>query len=144
LIQIADAINFLHSKNPRVIHRDIKPKNIFITPNGRIKVGDFGVSTFVKNSPIGSDEILSQQTYVGTFCYRAPEVLSLNVYNESIDIWALGCVTFECIKFELAFPLERQRNLIDLYSQKNSSDSKYIPDLGLDSKYNKLNQLYIE
>jgi NIMA (never in mitosis gene a)-related kinase 3 len=134
----------LHSKNPRVIHRDVKPKNIFITPNGCIKVGDFGVSTFVKNIPIGSDEILSEQTYVGTYCYRAPEVLSLNVYNESIDIWALGCVMFECIKFELAFPLERQRNLIDLYSRKNSSDSKYIPDLGLDPEYDQLNQLYIE
>ncbi len=146
LIQIADAINFLHSKkNPRVIHRDIKPQNIFITPHGRIKVGDFGVATFVKNIPIDSDEILSKQTYVGTSLYLAPEMLCFDVYNKSIDIWAFGCVIFECIKFEAAFPLKRQREILrELYSRKDSSDSNYIPDLGLDSKYDKLNQLYIE
>ena len=103
--------NFLHTKNPRVIHRDLKPKNIFLKSDEVIKVGDFGVSTFVKNAPRESNELLSEQTYVGTYCYRAPEVLSLSDYNESIDMWAFGCIIFECIKFELAFPLAKQRDL---------------------------------
>ncbi len=141
--QIADAINFLHTKNPRVIHRDLKPKNIFIKSDGLIKVGDFGVSTFVKNVPIESNE--SEQTYVGTDCYRAPEILSFREYNESIDNWAFGCIIYECIKFELAFPLARQRDLIDLYIGRNSNSSlNHIPDLELDSKYEKLSQLYKE
>ena len=82
LIQIADAINFLHTKNPRVIHRDIKPKNIFIKPNGTIKIGDFGVSTFVRNIPNDSDEMLSEQTYVGTYFYR----LKVMKYHKNIGI----------------------------------------------------------
>lgn len=142
--QIADAINFLHTKNPRVIHRDLKPKNIFLKSDEVIKVGDFGVSTFLKNAPIESNELLSEQTYVGTSCYRAPEVLSLSDYNESIDIWAFACIIFECIKFELAFPLAKQRDLIDFFKSIKSSSLSHIPDLELDSKYEKLSQLYKE
>ena len=133
LIQIADAINFLHTKEPKpIIHRDIKPKNIFITFQGLLKLGDFGVSKYSQNL------VESEQTFVGTDGYKAPEIILWKNYNKSIDIWAFACVIYMCIEKEKAFPPEKLKQLISLYSRKDQSD--YIPKLSLSDK--KLNQLY--
>ena len=59
LIQMLDALASIHDKN--IIHRDVKPHNIFVTRSGRVKVGDFGVSRVVEG---GVDELV--QTMIGT------------------------------------------------------------------------------
>jgi NIMA (never in mitosis gene a)-related kinase len=60
---------YIHDK--KILHRDIKTQNIFLTSNGTIKLGDFGISKVLENS------ITSAKTVVGTPYYMSPEVLSI-------------------------------------------------------------------
>ena len=85
--QLANALRILHQKG--IMHRDIKPQNIFIkTENGekKVKLGDFGCSTFIKDNT--SDPI-------GTFIYSSPEIIGEIEYNEKTDLWSLGITLFE-------------------------------------------------
>jgi len=85
--QIGNALRLLHQKG--IMHRDIKPQNIFFkTENGekKIKLGDFGCSIFIKDN-------LSDPA--GTFLYSSPEIISEIEYNEKSDLWSLGITLFE-------------------------------------------------
>jgi len=72
-------------KQNGIIHRDIKPQNIFVSKYGVFKLGDFGVA---KVSSMGSAD------KVGTYSYMAPEVFKRKAYNESVDIYSLGMVLY--------------------------------------------------
>ena len=72
-------------KKNGIIHRDIKPQNIFVSKYGDFKLGDFGVA---KATTMGSLD------KVGTYSYMAPEVYKGKVYNESVDIYSLGMVLY--------------------------------------------------
>lgn len=72
-------------KKNGIIHRDIKPQNIFVSKYGDFKLGDFGVA---KAATMGSLD------KVGTYSYMAPEVYKGKVYNESVDIYSLGMVLY--------------------------------------------------
>ena len=85
--QLANALRILHQKG--IMHRDIKPQNIFFkTENGEkiIKLGDFSCSILIKDNT--SDPI-------GTFLYSSPEIISEIEYNEKTDLWSLGITLFE-------------------------------------------------
>ena len=85
--QLANALRILHQKG--IMHRDIKPQNIFFkTENGEkiIKLGDFSCSILIKDNT--SDPI-------GTFLYSSPEIISEIEYNEKSDLWSLGITLFE-------------------------------------------------
>lgn len=69
-----------------VIHRDIKPQNMFYSPNGDYKLGDFGIAKTVGNATRG--------TVIGTFKYMAPEVYSNKPYGAGADIYSLGLVLY--------------------------------------------------
>eukprot|EP01059_Diplonema_ambulator_P013341 TRINITY_DN23883_c0_g1_i1.p1 TRINITY_DN23883_c0_g1~~TRINITY_DN23883_c0_g1_i1.p1 ORF type:complete len:591 (+),score=154.08 TRINITY_DN23883_c0_g1_i1:111-1775(+) len=99
-IQACDAIHFLHSG--RVLHRDLKPDNIFLTGRSdkpTVKVGDFGLVRQL--SPQSA-----ARTVCGTYPYMAPEILSDEPYGTENDVWALGCILYELAKCDgsLAFP----------------------------------------
>jgi len=70
-----------------IIHRDIKPDNIFVSSNGDYKLGDFGVARELEQTAAG----LSRK---GTFCYMAPEVFHGRAYNAAVDIYSLGIVLY--------------------------------------------------
>ena len=70
-----------------IIHRDIKPDNIFISSNGDYKLGDFGVARELEQTAAG----LSRK---GTFSYMAPEVFNGMAYNATVDIYSLGVVLY--------------------------------------------------
>lgn len=73
-----------------IIHRDIKPDNIFLLDSGKsIKLGDFGLAKMLTSQNDFA------KTYVGTPYYMSPEVLMDNPYSPVCDIWSLGCVLFE-------------------------------------------------
>lgn len=69
-----------------IIHRDIKPQNIFISENGAFKLGDFGIARTADHT--------TKATKTGTYGYMAPEVYKDETYNASVDIYSLGLVLY--------------------------------------------------
>lgn len=84
----------------RIVHRDLKPENILLK-GGQVKICDLGSSKFIDETP-GS---YKNTPYVVSRYYRAPELIfATNIYNEAIDIWAVGCILFELITKTPLFP----------------------------------------
>ena len=96
LTQIGEALKHLH--NHGIIHRDLKPDNILCVSaeNNQImfKISDFGIAKLVDHL---TEVNHYTNTYAGTYCYMAPEVLKRQSYTFSADIWSLGAVlSFVC------------------------------------------------
>lgn len=87
-----------------VLHRDVKPQNVFLDHNNRVKLGDFGLSKEVTGHNLA-------ETYVGTPFYMSPEIIAGRTYNAKSDIWALGCVIYEMCAFEPPFVATAQSEL---------------------------------
>lgn len=83
-IDICSALELCRRNN--IIHRDIKPQNIFVSKYGGFKLGDFGVAKVSK--------INDRADMVGTYSYMAPEVYKGNAYDDRVDIYSLGMVLY--------------------------------------------------
>lgn len=86
LLDIACALQHVHSKG--VIHRDIKPTNVFVDISGTAKLGGFGLATILGN------EQLEPET--GSYRYMAPEVIKHEPYDFSADVFSYGMLTIKC------------------------------------------------
>ncbi|XP_032929889.1 serine/threonine-protein kinase Nek11 isoform X4 [Catharus ustulatus] len=93
-IQLLLGVNYMHDR--RILHRDLKAKNIFLKDN-LLKIGDFGVSCLL----MGSCDLAT--TFTGTPYYMSPEVLKHQGYNTKSDIWSLGCILYEMCCMNHAF-----------------------------------------
>jgi cell division cycle 2-like protein len=94
---IAEGLKYLHEND--IMHRDIKPGNIFIDENCNVKIGDFGSSRIINSS------IKSVTPMVGTKWYKAPEIiLGRKDYDKYVDIWSFGCLFAELYLLEPLFP----------------------------------------
>nr|CCC93357.1 putative serine/threonine-protein kinase [Trypanosoma congolense IL3000] len=93
--QCLDGLDHLHSHG--IIHRDVKPSNVYLTESGVVKIGDFGVSKLV-----GPDDPLAT-TFIGTPFYICPELCLGEPYSFGADIWALGVLTYELYCMKLPF-----------------------------------------
>lgn len=87
--QIVDGLAYMHSK--RIVHRDIKLANIFLTKNDVIKIGDFGCSVHVLPN------MKLKYAKIGTLGYLAPEARLEDEHSFEIDIWSLGLVFYELL-----------------------------------------------
>ena len=123
ILQLTKGLKYLHSRN--YIHRDLKPENILLVLNKydlsdiskndiydsdiKVKIADFGTA-----KKIPTKNALTITEYVCTRWYRSPEcVLRTDYYNETSDIWALGCIMAELYKLGPIFPGENEFDQIN-------------------------------
>ena len=90
----------------KVIHRDIKTQNVFLTSSNTIKVGDFGISKVLESSTQVA------MTVVGTPYYMAPEACLSNPYTSKSDIWALGVIIYELCTLKQPFQADNLLGLV--------------------------------
>lgn len=108
-LQIAEALEVSHEKG--VIHRDLKPANIKVTPDGRVKVLDFGLAkavsagegTDLSRVATRSETMTQAGTIQGTLPYMSPQQVRGEAVDAQADIWAFGCVLFEMLTGQQAF-----------------------------------------
>lgn len=106
--QLLEVVSYLHEVG--IMHRDIKPENILLDDNSDIpliKLADFGLSKLATPKDI-------QKLACGTLGYVAPEVLTQKGYNNKVDIWSVGIVTFLMLAGRLPFDHKEKQKLIDL------------------------------
>ena len=114
--QMAEALEYAHER--RVIHRDLKPANVKITPEGAVKVLDFGLAKALAGEPDGSSPSIANSPTIsptltmrdtlagvilGTAAYMAPEQAKGKPVDRRADIWAFGVVLFEMLTGAPAF-----------------------------------------
>ena len=78
------ALKSIHKRN--VVHRDVKPSNILVTQEGKLKLGDMGTACMA---------VRTRGSVQGTFQYLAPEIFQAQVYDAKVDVWALGMTLLE-------------------------------------------------
>ncbi|NWY59858.1 NEK3 kinase, partial [Chionis minor] len=103
-VQMCLGVKHIHDK--RVLHRDIKSKNVFLTQSGKVKLGDFGSARLLAHPASYAC------TYVGTPYYVPPEIWESMPYNNKSDIWSLGCILYELCTLRHPFQAKSWKHLI--------------------------------
>ncbi len=121
-IDICEALTIL--KREHIIHRDIKPDNIFVNDGGDYKLGDFGVARTM-------DKTVSSMSVKGTFNYMAPEVAKGQDGSYSVDIYSLGLVMYRLLNYNrapfLPLPPESVTYSQNEIAQKKRFDGEALP-----------------
>ncbi|XP_018088284.1 serine/threonine-protein kinase WNK3 isoform X2 [Xenopus laevis] len=108
--QILKGLQFLHTRTPPIIHRDLKCDNIFITgPTGSVKIGDLGLATLMRTS--------FAKSVIGTPEFMAPEMYEEH-YDESVDVYAFGMCMLEMASSE--YPYSECQNAAQIYRKVTS------------------------
>ena len=94
-VQTALAVKHMHDR--KVLHRDIKAANIFLSKEGRVKLGDFGISKTLTETKAAAN------TIIGTPYYLSPEMVNSRPYDYKSDVWALGVLLYEMCTFRPPF-----------------------------------------
>uniref|UniRef100_A0A0D9RYL0 non-specific serine/threonine protein kinase n=1 Tax=Chlorocebus sabaeus TaxID=60711 RepID=A0A0D9RYL0_CHLSB len=104
-VQISLGLKHIHDR--KILHRDIKAQNIFLSKNGMVaKLGDFGIARVLNNS------MELARTCIGTPYYLSPEICQNKPYNNKTDIWSLGCVLYELCTLKHPFEGNNVQQLV--------------------------------
>ena len=133
-LKITIGLATLHKS--KILHRDLKTLNIFMTHNLDIKIGDFGVAKILTKSGFA-------KTIIGTPYYLSPELCEEKPYNDKSDVWALGCILYELTTYKHPFNAKCQASLIlkilqsepDPIHKYYSQDLQKLINLILDKNY---------
>jgi NIMA (never in mitosis gene a)-related kinase len=117
LAQLCRALDHIHSN--RVIHRDLKTQNIFVSASQELKIGDFGISRVLHHS----DELA--RTSIGTPYYLAPEICHGRPYDNKADLWSLGCILYELCCLRRPYEAD---SLITLLHRISTCEYEQIPE----------------
>ncbi len=121
MYQLTSAVAHAHEHS--VIHRDIKPQNVYLTADGTIKLGDFGIATFENSARLTRSE-----TIIGSVHYLAPEISRGQQASYQSDIYSLGVTFFELITRRVPFEDDTPVSVaIRHIKDKFPSPRKYIP-----------------
>ena len=102
LIQLLLGLSYIHDK--KIVHRDIKTKNIFIQNKHTLRIGDFGIAKIFNSNNNSNNKNTNLNKMVGTPLYMAPECFKQNKkYSYKSDIWSLGCCIYEMCNLKHAF-----------------------------------------
>ena len=97
-IEVLAGLHFAHQRG--VIHRDVKPSNVRVMPDGRVKIMDFGIARLQKADATGSGAI------VGTPTYMAPEQITNGAITAATDVFSVGCLLYELLCYQRPFEAE--------------------------------------
>ena len=114
-IQICLGLYYLHQH--KILHRDIKTKNIFLNEDFTIKIGDLGIAKILENTSSYA------HTFIGTPYYLSPELCKDLPYNDKSDVWSLGCVLYEMVT--LRHPFEGKTK-VEIYEKIINSNYEVI------------------
>jgi len=117
-VQLCLSLEYIHGR--RMLHRDLKSQNVFLTANNTVKLGDFGISKVLEST---NDVAMTVQ---GTPYYMSPEVCQSKPYDYKSDVWALGCILYELATLKHAFTAE---NLLGLVFKIVQDKQDPIPDI---------------
>ncbi|KAJ0692999.1 putative protein kinase TKL-Pl-4 family [Helianthus annuus] len=106
-LEIARGLSYLHSK--KIIHRDVKPENILLDNQKRIKLADFGESIF---EPL---ELFFTSGEMGTRGYMAPEIVSRKPYGHKCDVYSFGICLWEIYCCDMAYTYDLENIPSDIY-----------------------------
>jgi len=95
---ITQALHFLHTAQPAMIHRDLKTMNVMVSVEGRVCLCDFGTARQLRPSD-------DARTFCGTEDMMAPEMLRGDAHGTALDIWTLGLLVYEVLTMENPYPL---------------------------------------
>jgi non-specific serine/threonine protein kinase len=115
-VQVSDGLGEAHSRG--IIHRDIKPQNIMLTPRHQAKVMDFGLAEVVRDRSLVESEAVTESllfepgVIVGTVPYMSPEQLRAEAIDSRSDIFSFGCVLYEMVSSHQPFAGESVANTI--------------------------------
>lgn len=127
MLQICDALIEVHSR--KIVHRDIKPQNIFYGNDGTVKLGDFGISVLI-DSPLNVNE---NKKVMGTVQYLSPELVYGKKPSFQSDIYALGITFYEIVTSKVPFDDEDPSKVASMQvKQEVPSPLKIIPSLPIE------------
>lgn len=121
--QLCSGLGYAHQN--RVVHRDVKPANVIVQPDGKIKIVDFGIARLADQAT----RLTKTDAVIGTFHYIAPERLKGEMSDGRSDIWSVGIMLYQMLSGELPFNGEDLSTLYKVINEPYPPLTKYVQDL---------------
>jgi serine/threonine protein kinase len=121
--QLCSGLGYAHQNG--VVHRDVKPANLIVQPDGKVKIVDFGIARLADQAT----RLTKTDAVIGTFHYIAPERLKGEMSDGRSDIWSVGVMLYQMLSGELPFNGEDVSTLYKVINEPHPSIKALVPDI---------------